>query len=65
MHVRITENARKLLNNKELADKVIDEIIKKQKDLAAGKTIRIPDSEVSVTLATSIQDSKGFTTKVR
>lgn len=57
MHVRITDSARNVLNNRSLANKVIDAIMDKKKSLVRGEKVHVDDTDVSITLVTSIPDT--------
>lgn len=57
MHVRITDSARNVLNNRSLANKVIDAIMDKKKSLVRGEKVNVDDTDVSITLVTSIPDT--------
>jgi hypothetical protein len=56
MHVRITDNARRILNNKALANKVIDAILSDKKALLNGEKVAVDNTQIKVTLVTSIPD---------
>ena len=56
MHVRITDNARRILNNKALANKVIDAILSDKKALLNGEKVAVDNTQINVTLVTSIPD---------
>lgn len=56
MHVRITDNARRILNNKALANKVIDAILSDKQALLNGEKVAVDNTQIKVTLVTSIPD---------
>lgn len=58
MHVRITQKGRAVLNNKSLANKVIDAIIGNQQNLIKGEKVKVNGSDISVTLVTTIKEEK-------
>ena len=54
--MRITDNARRILNNKALANKVIDAILSDKKALLNGEKVAVDNTQIKVTLVTSIPD---------
>lgn len=57
MHVRITDKGRRVLNDKQLAARVILAINDNKEKLASGESVHVGDSKVSIKMVTTIQDA--------
>lgn len=58
MHVRITNVGRRILNDKDLANKVIDAIIDNKERLTHGEKVHVKGENFSVTLVTTLKEVK-------
>ncbi len=57
-HVRISDRGRKILDNRELATKIANAIIKGHATLEKGDSIPIQGTDISINLVTSLENQQ-------
>ncbi len=48
MNVRISEKGMAVINNRELASKLVETIVNHKSDLEKGKTVKVDDEDIAV-----------------
>jgi hypothetical protein len=56
MHVKISEKGRAVINNKELAAKLVKTIVDNKLQLEMGHLVRVDNEKIGVRFVTSIKD---------
>ncbi|WP_157474037.1 hypothetical protein [Flavihumibacter petaseus] len=57
MHVRISDKGRQLINNRNLAYKVVETVINQKAQLDEGKAVKVDDTNTTVQLVTTIKEA--------
>lgn len=56
MHVRISDKGRQVINNKELASRLVLAVVNNKSNLEKGETVKVNDSAIGVKLVTTIKE---------
>ena len=55
MNVRISEKGMAVINNRELASKLVETIVNHKSDLEKGKTVKVDDEDIAVKFIASVE----------
>ena len=57
MHVRISHKGREVINNKELASRLVLAVVNNKSHLEKGETVKVNESGLGVKLVTTIKEA--------
>lgn len=59
MHVKISSKGREILNDRELASKLVETVMNNKTELEKGERVRINGGNMGVKLVTTLKESTG------